>query len=50
MLLRTIRYSVKKLKVVEAESWIVKPEDAHVKFSMDKIEHLNVKYYRNIKK
>ena len=43
------RYFVRKLKNVEAESWVQKPEDAYVPFQQKNLDHLNIQYYRDVK-
>ena len=44
------RFYVRKLKNIEPESWVQKPDDAHVPFANKNLDHLNIQYYRDVKK
>jgi hypothetical protein len=48
-LLQRVGYQVRKLKNIEGESWIQKPEDTSVRFSNADISHLNIKYNKDVK-
>ncbi len=48
-LLQRVGYQVRKLKNIEGESWIQKPEDTSVRFSNTDISHLNIKYNKDVK-
>lgn len=50
MIVRQLRHLYKKMKSVPAESWIVKPDDATKKFDDHNLEHLNLKFYRDVKR
>ena len=43
-------FHVKQLKNVANEDWIQKPEDASVKWADADVAHLNIKFYRDVKK
>lgn len=43
------RYSIRKLKNVQPESWVQKPADVPLVFSNQNLDHLGIKYYRDVK-
>lgn len=50
MLVRHIRFCYKKIKCIEPEPWIVRPSDASKDSLRQDLSHLNVKYYREVKR
>lgn len=44
------KYLIRKLKNVEPESWVERPVDAHVSYPQKNLEHLNIQFYRDVKK
>ncbi len=50
MSVRRCVFLFKKLKDIEPESWVIKPQDATVPFYNQDQSHLNIKVEREIKK
>lgn len=48
-LVQRVGYQVRKLKNIEGESWIQKPEDKSVRFADADTSHLNIKYQKDVK-
>jgi hypothetical protein len=44
-----IIFNVRKLKNIEPEAWVQKPQDASAKWADADLNHLNIKYFKDIK-
>lgn len=44
------KYLVRKLKQVPREEWVVRPQDAYIPFQERSVGHVDIKYFRDVKK